>query len=145
MARHRTDTAPPTTRFEGRQPASRFDIDDISVGAPEEANLLRSRRFASVVVRCPRGVSIHRTILKRVGGSLGGRNAMVSIDGTTLFLRFAIGPYEPHAQPLVERFAESVARAISPDHALVEEARLLSFDTSDLDDYLLPEHRPLSP
>ncbi|WP_317150708.1 hypothetical protein [Mycobacterium sp. 29Ha] len=67
---------------------------------------------------------------------------MASVDATKLSIRFSLGEREPDAHRTVETFAESVAAAICPGAATVLDARVLTFDTSDIDDLLLPEHRP---
>ncbi len=69
---------------------------------------------------------------------------MASNDGPRVLVRFALGENEPDANQMVQSFALSIATALCNDPTAVEDVRILSFDTSDIDHHLLPEHRPKS-
>lgn len=129
----------PATR---RPWSSRASVEDLSVSDERRKALLRSRLFGSVQIRCAADAALHRGVLNFVGVRLSGRNPMASTDGRTLVVQFALGEDEPEPQQLVRAFAESVAVALCNDARAVEEARVLTFSTSRIDELLLPEHRP---
>lgn len=84
-------------------------------------------------------MTIHRGILNLVSNNLAGRNPMASIDGESLRVRFALNSGDPDNEHLVREFAEGVAGLMGS--AAVTRARVLSFDTSDIDHLLSPEFR----
>jgi hypothetical protein len=125
------DSLPPVT-----------EIVDLSVTDDESFALLRSRRFASVEIRYPSDVTVHRGTLRWLSQHLSGRNPMASVDGARLVVRFSLGEREPDAHQMVELFARSVAAGVCGNADAIADARVLTFDTTDIDDLLLPEHRP---
>jgi hypothetical protein len=120
---------------------STAQLEDLSVPDETRRALLRSRVFGSIAVAGKEGATLHRGLLTIVGEHLAGRNPMVSTDGLRIYARFALASREPNNEKIVHRFAESVAVILGADPSAVEEARVMQFDTRDIDHLVLPEHR----
>lgn len=125
----------------GQDMRSTAQLEDLSVPDETREALLRSRVFGSIAVAGREGATLHRGLLTIVGEHLAGRNPMVSTDGIRIYARFALASREPNNDQIVHRFAESVADVIGADQSAIEEARVMQFDTTDIDYLLLPEHR----
>lgn len=65
---------------------------------------------------------------------------MASTDGEHVYVEFALNSCDPDNPAIVRRFAQGIANLMGTD-AAIRHAEVMQFDTSDIDPYLLPEHR----
>lgn len=115
-------------------------LQDLSVGEEHQQRLLRSRVFGSISVTMPPGVTAHRGLLRIVSAHLQGRNPMAGIERGCVHVEFTLDSRAPNNAGTVRSFATGLANLMGPD-AEVQRAQVMQFDTSAVDDLLLPEHR----